>query len=70
MLQSPLPLTSENPFPSEQECIDHIGAHAHHNSFASVPDPLRRDAVLTHTGTGIHQGSIAGCYGTHRPDSA
>jgi meiosis-specific transcription factor NDT80 len=69
VLQPPLPLGSENPFSSEQACIDQIGGHSHHN-FAGVPDQLRRDGVLADTATGLHQGSLTGRYGTHRPDSA
>ncbi|KAL6155238.1 hypothetical protein ACJBU6_06832 [Exserohilum turcicum] len=69
VLQPPLSLTSEIPFSSEPECIDHIGAHATHSSFVSVPDQLRRDGSLAHSGTDLHQASIAGRYGTHRPDS-
>jgi hypothetical protein len=50
----PLPLASEHPFSSEQECIDHIGAHAHHSSFAAgVPDQLRREGPLGHSASGI-----------------
>lgn len=70
MLQPSPSLASENPFSSEEGYIDHIGAHAHHNSFASVSDQFRREPVLAHPAAGLHQGSIAGCYGTHRPDSA
>ncbi|EMD94083.1 hypothetical protein COCHEDRAFT_1192233 [Bipolaris maydis C5] len=70
VLQPSPSLASENPFSSEEGYIDHIGAHAHHNSFASVSDQFRREPVLAHPAAGLHQGSIAGCYGTHRPDSA
>ncbi|KAF2188633.1 p53-like transcription factor [Zopfia rhizophila CBS 207.26] len=54
-LLQPLPLASDVPFTSEQpECIDHIGAHAHHSSFAAgVPDQLRRDGALGHSSSGI-----------------
>ncbi|KAF1843548.1 p53-like transcription factor [Cucurbitaria berberidis CBS 394.84] len=67
VLQPPLPLASDNPFSSEQQCIDHIGAHAHHSSFAAgVPDQLRRDGALAHS-TGI---PLTSRYGAPRPDTA
>ncbi|KAF1946844.1 p53-like transcription factor [Clathrospora elynae] len=70
VLQSPLPLASDNHFSSDQECIDHMSAHAHHSSFPGVPDQLRRDGPLAHSATGLPLGSIAGRFGAHRPDSA
>ncbi|EDU44189.1 conserved hypothetical protein [Pyrenophora tritici-repentis Pt-1C-BFP] len=47
VLQPPLPLASDNPFSSDQECIDQIGAHthAHHNSYQA-------GAALSDSGSG------------------
>ncbi|KAL6711023.1 hypothetical protein ACN47E_006898 [Coniothyrium glycines] len=66
VLQPPLPLASDNPFSSEQECIDHTGVHAHHSSFAAgVPDQLRRGGPLAYPSNGIPLSR----YGAPRPDS-
>ncbi|KAL5372261.1 hypothetical protein PMIN02_012651 [Paraphaeosphaeria minitans] len=70
ILQPSLPLASENPFSSEQECIDHIGAHAHHSPFtAGVSDHLRRESTLAQSATGIPLSSISRRYTSHRPEA-
>jgi meiosis-specific transcription factor NDT80 len=63
-------MASDNHFSTEEACIDQIGAHAHHNSFAAgVPDQLRRDRALAHTATGMPLSTITSRYGAPRPDA-
>lgn len=70
VLQPSLPLAPENPFSSEQECIDHIGAHAHHSPFATgVSDQLGRDGHLGHSAAGIALGPVANTLRAHRPEA-
>lgn len=69
----PLSLTSDYPLSSDQECIDHLGAHAHHTSFSAaggVPDQLRRDGALGQSTSSLLQSLPSGNgvrYMTHRP---
>lgn len=63
-------MASENHFSTEEPCIDQIGTHAHHNSFASaVPEQLRRDGALAHTATGMPLSAITSRYNAPRPDA-
>lgn len=70
VLHPPLPMASDNPFSTEEACIDQMGSHAHHNSFsAGVPDQLRRDGTLAHTATGMLSSAITSRYSAPRPDA-
>lgn len=63
-------MASENHYSTEDACIDQIGSHAHHNSFAAnVPDQLRRDGTLAHTASGMPMGALSSRYGAHRPEA-
>jgi hypothetical protein len=70
VLHPPLPMASDNHFSTEEACIDQMGSHAHHNSFAAgVPDQLRRDGALAHTATGMLSNAITSRYSAPRPDA-
>ncbi|KAF1976339.1 p53-like transcription factor [Bimuria novae-zelandiae CBS 107.79] len=70
LLQPSLPLASENPFSSEQECLDQIGAHPHHSHFAAgVSDQLRRESTLSQSAAGIPLSSITRTYNPHHPET-
>lgn len=62
-------MASDNHFSTEEACMDQIGSHAHHSSFAAgVPDQLRRDGALAHTASGMLSSAIPSRYGAPRPD--
>ncbi|CAI6337443.1 unnamed protein product [Periconia digitata] len=75
VLQSPLPLASDDSFLQDQECSDSIGSHAHHphqhthSSFAAVPD-LKRELSLGQSPSASHlsSSSIASRFPPYRSD--